>query len=362
MAEQDLDRNESATPFKLQKARERGQVAKSPDLVSTLVFAVAAIYFAWQGEQLLRNQFLFDHALITQASRMDAAATTLWPIVTHALLSAIALLAPGLAALMLAGIAGNLVQTGPVLSAEPLKMDWQRLNPKTGLERVFSMRTLFDGARACIKLLLLCIVAYLTLRALLPQFYGLASMSTLGYVKTLMGDLATLGLQMALVLGLIASLDLIYTRYEFAKKMRMSRRELKDEFKHREGDPRIRARMRELRREMLKKSLAIRNTRNADVLITNPTHIAIALRYVKDEMTSPQLVAKGTGKLAGVMREIAARHKIPVVQNPPLARLLYRELDVEHHVPPSMYAEVARVIVWIFAMRERMQATSGRAS
>ncbi len=355
MAEQDLDRNESATPFKLEKARERGQVAKSPDLVSTLVFAVAAVYFAWQGELLLRSQFQFDHALIMQATRLDASGASLWPLISHMLHGGLHLLAPGFAALMLAGIAGNLVQTGPVFSADPIKMDWQRLNPKNGLERVFSMRTIFDCARACIKLLLLCFIAYLALRALFPHFYGLASMSALGYTKTLLADMARLGLQMALILGLIAALDFLYTRHEFAKRMRMSRRELKDEYKHREGDPRIRARMRELRREQLKKSLAIRNTPGADVLITNPTHIAVALKYVQNEMASPQLIAKGSGKLAAAMREIAAHHRIPVVQNPPLARLLYRELDVEHHVPPHLYAEVARIIVWIFAMRERMQ-------
>lgn len=359
MAEQDLDRNESATPFKLEKARERGQVAKSPDIVSSLVFAVAAVYFAWQGEQLLRNQFQFDHALIMQAARVDASGAALWPLINHMLLGGLHLLAPGFATLMLAGIAGNLVQTGPIFSVEPLKMDLQRLNPKNGLERVFSMRTIFDCARACIKLLLLCFVAYLALRALLPHFYGLASMSAIGYVKTLVTDVARLCLQMALVLGLIAALDFLYTRHEFAKRMRMSRRELKDEYKHREGDPRIRARMRELRREMLKKSQAIRNTPNADVLITNPTHIAVALKYVQDEMSSPQVIAKGSGKLAATMREMAARHRIPVVQNPPLARLLYRELDVEHHIPSHMYAEVARIIVWIFAMRERMKPHRG---
>jgi flagellar biosynthetic protein FlhB len=238
-------------------------------------------------------------------------------------------------------------------------MDWQRINPMSGFKRIFSMRTLFDTLRTCIKLALLGTVAYLTLRDLLPQFYGLASLSALGFIKTLLGDLAKLGLQMALVLGVIALLDLMYTQREFGKKMRMSRRELKDEAKHREGDPRIRSRMRELRQQMLKKSLSLRKTRDADVLITNPTHIAVALRYVQSEMGSPQLVAKGSGKLAEAMRAIAARHRIPVVQNPPLARRLFRELPVEHHVPAQMYADVARIIVWVFAMRKR-QMDAGR--
>jgi flagellar biosynthetic protein FlhB len=359
MAEQDLDRNESATPFKLTKARERGQAAKSSDVVSAVVFTVAAVFLTWQGEHLVRNTFYFDQALIIQAARVDAAGAGLWPLLDHLIRTSLTLMAPLFGTLMLAGVIANIVQTGPMFSVEPLKMDWQRINPMTGFKRIFSMRTLFDAARACIKLLFLGAVAYLTLRALLPQFYGLASMSALGYMKTLLDDLGKLGFQMALILGAIALLDLLYTRHEFAKKMRMSRRELKDEIKHREGDPRIRARMRELRQQMLKKSLSLRKTRDADVLITNPTHIAVALRYVQSEMTSPQLVAKGSGKLAAAMREIAARHRIPVVQNPPLARRLFRELPVEHHVPQQMYADVARIIVWVFAMRKR-QADAAR--
>jgi flagellar biosynthetic protein FlhB len=165
-------------------------------------------------------------------------------------------------------------------------------------------------------------------------------------------------MKMALILALIAAVDWMYTRREFSKKMKMSRRELKDESKNREGDPRIRARLRELRREALKRTLTVRNTRDADVLLTNPTHVAVALRYSHGEMSSPQLVAKGAGRVAGAMRKIASEHNIPIVQNPALARRLFRELAVEQHVPQAMYAEVARIIVWVFAMRERRQGAA----
>lgn len=361
MAEQDLDRNETATPFKLEKARERGQAAKSTDVVSAVVFAVAVVFFAWRGEALLQEQFFFDRALLIEASRFEPTGASLWPLIKHMLVATVQLMTPFFIALMLAAIIANMAQTGPMLSAEPVKMDWNRINPTNGLKRVFSMRTLFDAARACIKLALLGVAAYWSLSALLPQFYGLASLTSQGFIKTLLADLAKLGFQMALILGVLAILDFIFTKREFAKKMRMSRRELKDEFKHREGDPRIRARMREIRREMLKKSLALKKTKGADVLITNPTHIAIALKYEPSGMSSPQLVAKGSGKMAAAMREIAAKHGIPVVHNPPLARRMYREMQVEQFVPSAIYAEVARIIVWVFAMRERRMARAGGA-
>lgn len=355
MSEEDADRSEEATPYKLEKARERGQVAKSTDVVSVIVFTVAVTYLSWRGWESVREQFRFDQAILIQATRMDPNGANSWPLIERLLTSSLMLLAPFFAALMLAAIIGNLVQIGLSLSFEPLKADIDRINPINGMKKIFSLRTLFDTARACIKLVLLGVVAYLALSSLAPQFYGLASLSAQGFVQVLLDDMASLGFKMALILGAIALLDLLFTRREFAKKMRMSRRELKDEMKNRDGDPRIRARLRELRREMLKKSRALRRTGEADVLLTNPTHVAVALRYKHGEMDSPQLIAKGAGKLAAAMRLIAARHRIPVVQSPTLARRLFREIDIEQHVPPSLYADVARIIVWVFAMRERQQ-------
>jgi flagellar biosynthesis protein FlhB len=172
-----------------------------------------------------------------------------------------------------------------------------------------------------------------------------------GLMRALLDELSSLGLKLALVLWLIALLDLFYIRRSFAKKMRMSSTEFKDEIKQRDGDPRIRSRLRELRREMRKRTGALGNTRKADVLITNPTHVAVALRYEHGKMAAPELVAKGAGVLAAAMRAIAARHGIPVVQSPSLARRLFRELDVERPLPPQYFAEVARIVVWVLAMK-----------
>jgi flagellar biosynthetic protein FlhB len=359
MAEQDLDRNEAATPYKLQKARDKGQVGKSAEAVSALVFTVAVVYLYWQGWDGLLAQFRYDHALLSQAGRVDASPSNLWRLIGGMVRDAGMMLAPFLATLMLAAVVGNMMQTGPVLSLDPVKPDFDRANPVNGLKKLFSMRTLFDGARSIIKLALLGLVVYQALRSLGPQFFHLAAVPPVGLARTIVDAAAAIGLKMALMLCLIAAVDYGYTRREFDKKMRMSRRELKDESKHRDGDPRIRARLRELRREALKRSMAVRQTRSADVLLTNPTHFAVALRYVHGEMQSPQLVAKGAGSLAASMRDIAARHRIPVVQNPPLARELYHGLEVEQYVPPSLYAQVARILVWVFAMRQARSGTAG---
>jgi flagellar biosynthetic protein FlhB len=359
MAEQELDRNEPATPYKLQKARERGQVSKSMDVVSVLVFTVAMVFMNWKGWDAWRDVFRIDRALLVRASSAQGS-SDLWPLVRSTVGTAMTLAVPFFLALLVAAVAGNLLQTGPVFSAHPVKADWSRINPATGLKRLFNMRTLFNGARTCLKLLVLTWVVYLALKALLPHFYLLSALPPAGMLRTLLADVAGLGLRIAVALWIIAIVDLAYTRREFAKQMRMSRRELKDEIKHREGDPRIRARQRAIRREMLKRALAARTTRNADVLITNPTHYAVALRYVHEEMAAPRLVAKGAGPLAGLMRRIAARHAVPIVQNPTLARRLFHLLPVDGAVPAELYGPVARIIVWVLALREA--ARKARAS
>lgn len=359
MAGEDFDRNESATPYKLQKAKEKGQVAKSSDVVSAVVFFVAVVYLSWRGVGTALTQFKFDQAVLRQLPQLNASGATLWPLISEMILATLGWMAPFLAVVMLAAIVGNVLQTGPILSMDPLSADMDRLNPINGLKKVLSMRTLFDTARACIKLVLLTSVAYYALLDLAPQFYNLAGLPAMGYLHLLVADMASLSFKMAALLIVIALLDLLFTKREFAKKMRMSKRELKDEHKQRDGDPRIKARIRELQREARKRSQGLRNAQTADVVLTNPTHVAVALRYVHGEMESPQVVAKGAGHLAAGIRKIAVRHNIPVVRSPGLARKLFQELDVDHHVPPQMFAEVARIIVWVFAMRDRQGARAG---
>lgn len=352
MADQDLDRNEAATPHKLEEARKRGQAPKSPDVVGAVVLAVAALYLSGSAYGLLEAQFRFDHALFTMAtthSRNDAA---LWQLVASATRHAVALLLPLLGAIVVAAIVANVAQTGFIFSTHPITPDWQRINPATGFRRVFSIRTLFDAARTCVKFLVLSLVAIMVLKALLPNLQHVRGDDPLAFVRALLEASASLGLKLILALGIIALVDMAYNRREFAKKMRMSHRELRDEAKHREGDPRIRSRMRELRRELLKRSRSVGNTKDADLLITNPTHVAIALKYRHGDMEAPLILAKGSGATAALMRTIAARHRIPVVRSPRLARALHAEMEVDQSVPPRFYGDLAPLVVWLLAMRQ----------
>jgi flagellar biosynthesis protein FlhB len=365
-SEQDLDRNEAASPHKLDEARKRGQVAKSADVVSALVFTVGTVAFYAKGWDGLVDLFKLDHLLFGFARGAAGSGSQvgwhLFDMAAHVLRSGLMLVLPAMAALMIAGVLANIGQTGPVWSWHPIQPDWQRLNPMTGFKRVMSLRTLFDAFRALVKLTVLALVVGATLRSMVPHFAQLGDVTPYGHAGLLLHDLGALALRVALALCVIALLDYGYTQREFAKNMRMSRREMRDEAKNREGDPRIRARLRELRREMLKRSKAVRRTADADVLITNPTHIAVALRYRHGEMAAPVLVSKGAGALAAVMRLIAARHHIPVLRSPALARTLHAKTPLDAPIPAELYPGVARLMVWVLNMKAARRGAIGGAA
>lgn len=357
MANEELDRNDAATPHKLDEARKRGQVAKSADIISTAVLVTAVGYLSGYAFDLLRTQFRFDHALLTMATTHSQDSFALWQLSAHSVRHTLHLLLPIFGAIVVAAIVGNMAQTGFIFSSHPIKPDWQRINPASGFKRLFSVRTLYDTGRACLKLAFLSLVVVVALSAMLPSIHKLAGVTPLTFVAALTDSASSLGWKLCIALGLVALIDFAYSRREFAKKMQMSRREIREEVKHREGDPRIRSRMRELRRELLKRSNSLGKTRDADIVLTNPTHVAVALKYRHGDMGAPVVLAKGKGALAGVIRTIASKHRIPVVPSPSLARALYARLEVEQAVPPDFYAQLAPLMVWLITSRAMRSTT-----
>ena len=346
MADQDLDRNEAATPHKLEKAREKGQVVRSQDVTTVVVLAVAVSWVYAQGWEGVRALFQFDRLLLSQTGNAAPFA-----LATHAISHVLSMLAPFFGLLMIAAVISNIAQTGPVFTFQPLAPDVTRLNPANGFKRVFALRSVFELFKSLAKLAILGGVAWLALRALMPQFHQLASVSALGQTHLLLQDVGSLGVKLLIGLALIAAADYLFVVRQFSTRMRMSKRELKEEVRNREGDPRIRGRLRELRRAMLKKAQSVKRTKDASVVITNPTHYAIALQYEHGRMSAPRLIGKGVGATAAAMRQVAARHGIPVVPSPTLARALYAELEMDHYVPTAHYAAVARIMVWVLARK-----------
>jgi flagellar biosynthetic protein FlhB len=228
----------------------------------------------------------------------------------------------------------------------------ERLNPIAGFKRLVSWRLVFESGKNIVKLGLFSAAIYLLVRALMPSMLALLDSDPVSYLRAVLGYAVDIIFKLLLVVALVAIADVLYTRWHYFDKLKMSRREVREEVKHREGDPRIRARMRELRREMVKRSKALRRLPDADVLITNPDHVAVALLYRKEVMAAPTVIAKGADELAEHMKVLARRHRVPIVQNRTLARALYAGTDVEQAIPEQLFPPVARLLVWIYAMRD----------
>lgn len=352
-AHEDQDKSEPATAYKLQKSREKGQVAKSTEMVAALVILAGMLSMSVWAWTATTQWFRWGRSLMRQAGSLSMQSADLWRQTADLLVRLLGFVVPFGCLVMVVAVLGHWVQNGPVFAPSLLAVNLDRINPIHGLKRLFSMRFVFELFRLVLKLVVVSLAVVVVLHGLSEHLRELALLSIPQFGRTLLDSAAGLGVKLGCLLAAIGLLDVLFVRREFARKMRMSRRELKEEFKQRDGDPRIRARLRELRLEARRRSMTLKQTRNADVVVTNPVHVAVALRYVHGQMDAPLVVAKGAGQLAAVMRRMAARHRVPVVRSPALARKLFAQLDVDHAVPPWLFAEVARIMVWILAMRER---------
>jgi flagellar biosynthetic protein FlhB len=361
MAEQEQDRSEAATPYKLREAQQRGQVSKSQEAVFLGILAAFICMLYAEGSSLARSELRLTQLTLDNAARLDWSAdgTSAWLL--HFLSTAIWQLLPLFLALLIAAILCNVLQTGAIFSFKPLAPDFDRVNPAAGLKRLFSLTLLYNGAKSLFKLLALTWVLWLVLEQSFHKMFGLSWIDARAHAGMVFAEVAPLLFKLLLVILVLAILDIGYTRWDFSKKMRMSRREVRDEHKQREGDPRIRSRIRQLRAELLKQSKAVRSVPDADVLITNPTHLAVALSYKHGEMPAPKMLAKGSGRLAAKMRKLARERNIPVVENPPLARAMYKRLKTGEYLPEDLYPMAAKILLWVYSLRNaRTRALNGK--
>lgn len=356
----DLDRNEPASAHKLEKARERGSIVRSADVTFAVVLlAVVAVIYGL-AEAVLRNAsglFAFALPLLHRELFNEATAIGLAQAV---FIHAAQLVAPALLVVWFAATVAGALQARGVLSAEPMKPDFSRVNPAEGFKRVFSMRSLHELVRSSVKLMVLAVAGLAWGLHHLGDFLRAGALDASALLRLgveLLGSFMTL---IAACFVVLALLDWSFSRWEFMRRMRMSKREIKDEHKEREGDPRIKQRLRELRAELTRRSRSIARVKEADVLLTNPTQYAVALHYVHGQMPAPRVLAKGRGELARRLRAEARRCGVPVVEHVPLARALFVSVEPDGYVPESEFTQVARVLRWVYAARRQMPAAGAR--
>lgn len=347
----DADANEPATPYKLEKARERGSIFRSAELTFAFVMLACVACVYGLGAQTLDGAASMLGRALQFAAREQmtgAAALTLTGTLAGQMRT---VLAPLAFCVWTAAFVGAVAQARGVLSAHPLKPDFTRINPANGLKKLASMKTLHELWRSLAKLIVVGAGMSLWGRHHLQELVRLSAQAPQPMSR---GGLALLASALALLAGIMlvfAALDWLINRAEFLRQMRMSRREIKDEHKHREGDPRIKSRLRELRIEWLNRARQLSKLRSADVLLTNPTHYSIALEYRQGEMPAPMITARGSGDLARRMREEARRRAVPIVEHAPLARALFDLGDSQAFVPEEHFDQVARILRWVYAAR-----------
>jgi flagellar biosynthetic protein FlhB len=348
-------KTEEATPRKLADARAKGDVAKSMDvgaaaslLGATAVLLGAGGYFASSmAEQLLP----FIASPHTMMGGLDAGAGV--EIGMHALWA----ITPFLGALMLAtivgGVGGNLAQSGLIFAGDKLKPQWSRLNPLEGFKRIFGPDGLVQFLKTFLKLLAVGFICWMVMKPHVREFENLAAMPPAA-ILPLARDMAIALMASALIfLSFTAGADYLWQRFRFNQRMRMSKEELKEDFKQSEGDPHVKAKLKQIRMQRSRQRM-MQNVPTATVIVTNPTHYSVALRYEPDKGdAAPICVAKGVDAVALRIREVAREHNVPIVENVPLARALYAAVDIDETIPREHFEAAAKVIGFVFGQRRK---------
>lgn len=343
-------KTEEPTARKLEEARKRGQVSQSREVSTWFMLFTATLIIGMGGPLIMDKLRMTLRKFIEQAHTIPTDAYGLRDTVRDLLLDVSAIMALPLMALFAAGLLSGFIQVGPLFTAEPMKPDISKISPIKGWGRLFSLRSIVEFVKGIIKLVIMTSVCYLVLHPYfdaVEHFVGqdfLAAMFDLRslFVKMMMAALA--------VLFVLAVLDYAYQRFDFMQKMKMSKQEIKEEFKQTEGDPMVKAKLRQLREQKARQRM-MQAVPEADVVITNPTHYAIALKYDSKAMDAPVMVAKGADNIALKIREIAKENKVPVVENPPLARALYDSMDIDQMIPTEHFKAVAEVISYVFKLK-----------
>jgi len=347
--ERDEERTEPATPRRREEARERGQVARSADLSSALVLLSAVLALQFLGRSMIGGLLASAAAVLEGFGSIDAEPGGLMLHFGSAFTAVLAGFLPFVGIVLAAALVANLAQVGFLFTGEPLVPDLDRINPVTGLGRLFSVRGLLKVVAGLLKISIVGAVVLWTIwaeRARLVELSGQPFEPMLGVATELM---LALSLRAALALLALAVLDYGLQRWQHERDLRMSKREVREEMKRYEGDPRIRERRRGLQRKLALQRMML-GVPEATVVITNPTHFAVAVRYEKP-MDAPIVVAKGAEQMALRIRETAMEHGVPIVERQELARALYRSVEVGQAIPSDLYKAVAEILAYVYRLK-----------
>ena len=355
------ERTEKATPKRREEARERGQVARSQEVntgLSLLGLFVLLSVFGATTYQAFANLMVESFSSAGNTSSLDARAA--WSLIMHLIQVSLTIVAPYMAGAVVLGVLGCVLQVRPRLTPKALAPKFNVLSPKTGFKRLFSLRSVATLVKDCLKITIIGVVTWVVLRSqisALVHLTGANPRTTLGFVAT---TIVKLGLFVAGAYMVMALADYLYERWQHEKDMRMTKEEVKREFREGEISPEIKGQMKRRQREMAVRRM-MSAVPDADVVITNPTHFAVALKYARD-LPAPKVVAKGMDNVALRIRSIAAEHGVSVVEDPPLARSLHAAAEVGQFIPAEAFAAVAEILAAVYRAGNRAPAATAEAA
>ncbi len=350
----DPERTEPATPRHREEVRKRGQIAKSAEVNAVLVLISALVYFNIEGNVFYEQIASLMKKHIGQIANVqiyqDNFANNFQTFMVHF----VVLLFPFLLIVLLAAIFANVIQFGFLFSVTPLTPKWENLSAVTGFKRIFSLRTFAELIKSLLKIGIIVGITFVTLKKEIPTILLAGGTDKQAFAYFFASIIFKLCLRLLLALLVIAILDFIYQKWQYEQSIRMTRQEIRDEMKQTEGDPYIKSRIRSIQREMARRRM-MEDLPSADVVITNPTHLAVALRYKDDEKKhggAPVVVAKGTRLVAERIKMDAFKFRIPVIENRVLAKSLFDTTEIGQRIPVDLYKTVAEIIAFIYRLRE----------
>ncbi len=353
MADEDQEqKTEEPTPKRLEEAMKKGNVPFSREVGHFLILTMLAFTIAWFAPPILTHTRELLLPFLANADDLPTDRAGISRVLHKVVFGGLSIIAVPLVMSMVALLAGGFVQNGLVLSNEPIMPKLERISPLGGLKRIFSLRSVVEFIKSLIKIIIVGFVAFLAVYPELPRTRQLLDSSAQAMLLYLAMLATRMTIGVAVAMFFIAVFDLLYQRFQYRKSLRMSRQEIRDEYKQSEGDPMIKQRLRRLRQERARNRM-MAAVPKADVIITNPTHFAVALRYETSVMKAPTVIAKGQDLMALRIRDVAEEHRIPLVENPHLARALYHTCELDQEIPFTHYEAVAKIISYVYQLKGR---------
>ncbi|EOU1336030.1 flagellar biosynthesis protein FlhB [Cronobacter malonaticus] len=350
MSDDSDDKTEAPTPHRREKAREEGQIPRSRELTSMLMLLVG-VAVIWVGGSLLARQLAamlshglhFDHSIINDPKLVVGQ-------ISFLIKQALVALVPLIMGVVIVALFAPMLLGGLLFNTKAVAFKPEKLNPLPGIKRIFSSQSLAELLKAILKSVLVGIVTGVFLWYNWPDMMRLISESPVAAMRNSMNLVALCCILIVMGLVPMVGFDVFWQIVSHTKKLRMSRQDIRDEFKNQEGDPHVKGRIRQQQREAARRRM-MADIPKADVIVNNPTHYSVALQYDENKMSAPKVVAKGAGLVALRIREIGNEHRIPMLEAPPLARALYRHAEIGQQIPGQLYAAVAEVLAWVWQLK-----------